>query len=164
MDPGTPRRIRLKSQPAPAGEIRVVDADYRRDYDEIRRIRFAVFVDEQRVPAEIEMDDRDAECAHVLAIVGDSAVGGSAVGTGRIDFDLDGKLGRMAVLAAYRRRGVATALTLRLHELAMQHGLASVWCHAQLQALPFYERLGYRRASDVFVEAGIDHVEMRCGL
>jgi predicted GNAT family N-acyltransferase len=159
MDPATPRRARVRRNRAPDGEILIADADYGEDFESIRRVRFDVFVDEQGVPADIEMDDRDPECAHVLAIVG-----GSAVGTARIDLRRDGKVGRLAVLPAHRRRGVATALTLRLHALARQKGLASVWCHAQLQALPFYERLGYLRTSAEFVEAGIDHVEMRCAL
>ena len=140
-------------------DVRVVDADYAHDFERLRQIRFAVFVDEQRVPAEIELDERDPQCLHALAMVGDDAVG-----TARIDIARDGKVGRLAVLAAHRRRGIGAALMLHLHALARQHGLASVWCHAQTSAADFYESLGYRRCSDVFVEAGIDHVEMRCVL
>jgi|SRR5690606_9801180 predicted GNAT family N-acyltransferase len=135
--------------------VEVRDADYARDYAAIRAIRFAVFVDEQRVPASLEMDERDPHCRHVLAFVGDEPVA-----TGRLDIARRGKIGRVAVLAAARRSGVGRAVMERLHALAAAHGLDAVWCHAQVTAAPFYERLGYAAVGDVFVEAGIDHVRM----
>ena len=121
----------------------------------IRRIRFAVFVDEQHVPEDLEIDDRDCECVHVLAFDGDAAVG-----TARIDLHKDGKIGRLAVAAECRRRGIGTALMERLHAIAQAHGLTHVWCHAQLAALPFYERLGYRASGEIFDEADIPHLRM----
>lgn len=130
-------------------------ADFDADNAAIRRVRFAVFVDEQRVPPEIEIDERDESCVHVLAFV-DSA----AIGTGRIDLAQNGKIGRVAVFADCRGRGVGTALMQRLHAVARDQGLASVWCHAQLAAVPFYERLGYRSSGEVFEEAGILHKRM----
>ncbi len=94
--------------------MNVTAADFQRDYDAIRGVRFAVFVDEQRIDPDIEMDDRDAQCEHVLAW----DARGEAVGTGRIDFGAGGKVGRVAVLARARRTGVGTALMESLHELA----------------------------------------------
>lgn len=130
-------------------------ADFDADNAAIRRVRFAVFVDEQRVPPDIEIDERDESCVHVLAFVDEVPVG-----TGRLDLAQNGKVGRVAVLAASRRRGVGTALMQKLHVVARDHALASVWCHAQLAAVPFYERLGYRASGDVFEEAGILHRRM----
>jgi predicted GNAT family N-acyltransferase len=135
--------------------VQVRLADFARDHDAIRKIRFAVFVEEQRVPSEIEIDDRDPVCVHVLAFAGEEPIG-----TGRIDLENDGKVGRVAVLAAHRRSGVGAALMAHLHGIAADHGLAGVWCHAQMTAVPFYERLGYRLASEPFDEAGIAHVRM----
>ncbi|HEX7081440.1 MAG TPA: GNAT family N-acetyltransferase [Gammaproteobacteria bacterium] len=135
--------------------VEVRDADFHTDRAEIRRIRYAVFVDEQGVPESLELDDRDPLCAHVLAYVG-----GEAVGTGRLDLDKGGKIGRVAVTAAARRRGVGSAIMQWLHRRAEADGLRSVWCHAQVSAAPFYERLGYRITSDVFLEADIEHVRM----
>ncbi len=134
-------------------------ADYDADYAAIRGIRFAVFVDEQRVPPELEMDDRDAVCVHLLAYDG-----ATAVATGRIDIGYDGKIGRVAVLPSHRRAGTGTQLMAEIHSLARHHGLAAVWCNAQLVAAPFYERLGYRIASEPFDEAGIAHVRMTLDL
>ncbi len=139
--------------------IRVTEADFAADQAAIRAIRFAVFVDEQRVPAELEMDDRDAVCIHVLAFVDDAPVA-----TGRIDGRLQGKVGRVAVLPSVRGLGVGRAVMARLHEIARGAGLTSVWCHAQVAARPFYERLGYCAVGPTFDEAGIAHVRMECSL
>lgn len=129
--------------------------DYCTDETAIRAIRFEVFVDEQSVPPEIEMDDRDPRCIHVLAYLDEAAVG-----TARIDVEQAGKVGRLAVLAKYRRQGIGRALMERCHEIAERQGLEQVWCHAQVAAVPFYERLGYRVTGALFEEAGIDHRRM----
>ena len=136
--------------------MNIIVADFERDYAVIRGVRFAVFVDEQRIPRELEMDDRDVACTHWLA----TDERGEPVGTVRLDVDARGKVGRLAVLAHVRGRGVGRALMERVHELARTRGLASVWCHAQQSAAPFYTRLGYRTTSEPFEEAGIEHVKM----
>jgi len=140
--------------------MNVAPADFERDYAAIRAVRFAVFVDEQRIPRELEMDDRDAECRHWLA----TNESGHPIGTVRLDLAVRGKVGRLAVLAHERGNGVGRALMEALHELGRARGLASVWCHAQISAVPFYERLGYRIASEPFEEAGIEHVKMEYAL
>ncbi|WP_428096680.1 GNAT family N-acetyltransferase [Candidatus Rariloculus sp.] len=130
-------------------------ADFDADYAAIRSVRFDVFVDEQHVPASIEMDDRDPFCIHVLAF--DDA---AAVGTGRIDLEASGKIGRLAVLSSMRGQGVGIALMEFLHAIAKDNALDSVWCNAQGVAVPFYDRLGYRVTGDPFDEADIEHVRM----
>ena len=136
--------------------MNIVVADFERDYAAIRGVRFAVFVDEQQIPRELEMDDRDVVCVHWLAL----DEGGIPLGTVRLDLDAGGKVGRLAVLARERRRGVGRALMERLHEHARAERLAGVWCHAQASAAPFYARLGYRITGEPFEEAGIAHVRM----
>jgi predicted GNAT family N-acyltransferase len=136
--------------------MNVTAADFDRDYAAIRAVRFAVFVDEQRIDPTLEMDDRDPHCEHVLA----RDARGEAVGTGRIDFAAGGKVGRVAVLASARGTGVGTALMEKLHGLAVARGVATVWCNAQVSAVPFYLGLGYRIVSERFQEADIDHVRM----
>ena len=139
--------------------MRARDADFTADFASIRRVRETVFIDEQRVPRELEFDDRDPLCRHVLVFDGDVPVG-----TGRLDLDYGGKVGRVAVVASHRRSGVGTLLMERLHEIARQGELPQLWCHAQLTAVPFYERLGYVSSGPVFVEADIDHVRMQIDL
>lgn len=130
-------------------------ADFARDVSAIRAVRFAVFVDEQGVAAEIEMDDRDTHCLHLLAYDH-----GEPIGTARIDLERDGKIGRLAVLRTARGRGVGSALMVELHSIAHAHGLRRVWCHAQVAAAPFYAQLDYRASGAPFYEAGIEHVRM----
>ena len=139
-------------------EIRIADFDA--DYESLHAVRFAVFVNEQQVQTEIEMDSDDCSCIHVLAI--DDA---EPVGTGRIDIEKSGKIGSVAVVASRRRQGIGNAIMTFIHGVAKDNALASVWCNAQVSAVPFYDRLGYRITStEPFNEAGIPHVRMELAL
>ncbi|MGC3965706.1 MAG: GNAT family N-acetyltransferase [Rhodocyclaceae bacterium] len=117
-------------------------------------IRHEVFVVEQGVPEEIELDEHDPISLHVLAL-GD----GAAVGTGRLL--ADGHIGRLAVRRVARGTGVGRAMMLRLMELATARGMAEIVLNAQVQAQPFYVSLGFEPEGEVFDEAGIDHIVMR---
>ena len=118
-------------------------------------IRFEVFVDEQKVPAEIELDDMDAVCLHAVAY--DEA--GKAIGTGRLL--PDGHIGRMAVRQPGRGTGVGGAILTLLMDKARARGDAAVVLNAQTVAAPFYARHGFVQQGEQFEEAGIAHVEMR---
>ena len=108
----------------------------------------------------MEIDDSDPRCVHLLASDDDAPVG-----TGRIDLAEGGKVGRVAVVASRRSQGVGTALMSFVHCVARENSLNNVWCNAQVSAVPFYERLGYRITSaEPFDEAGIPHVRMECEL
>jgi predicted GNAT family N-acyltransferase len=124
---------------------------------EAKRIRFAVFVEEQGVPAEIELDEMDEHCMHALAFQQNEAVG-----TGRLL--PDGHIGRMAVLKAWRGRGVGAALLERLVQAARQRGDAEVVLSAQVHALGFYRAHGFTAHGEVYEEAGIPHQAMRLRL
>jgi predicted GNAT family N-acyltransferase len=121
-------------------------------------IRFAVFVEEQRVPAELELDDWDERSLHAVAFDAD----GVAVATGRLL--PDGHIGRMAVSQSARNGGIGSAVLRALMDEARRRGHASAVLSAQIHAVPFYERHGYRRESAVYLEAGIEHVDMRRAL
>lgn len=135
--------------------MHIRQADFNIDRASIAKIRFKVFVKEQHVPADIEMDDRDPFCIHLLAFDADSVVG-----TCRIDIEKLGKIGRLAVIDTSRNHGIGTALMETIHDIAKFHSLTKVWCHAQLSVVPFYEKLGYKTISDPFFEANIEHVKM----
>ncbi|MDA8371491.1 MAG: GNAT family N-acetyltransferase [Nocardiopsaceae bacterium] len=120
-------------------------------------IRGAVFVAEQQVPIEEEWDGRDLDADQVLA-----RLDGVAVGTGRLAVDGDrGVLGRLAVLPRGRGIGAGAALVGALEEQARKRGLTAIELHAQIHALGFYERLGYRAYGEEFMDAGIPHRRMR---
>jgi len=133
----------------------LVDADYGADLEHLRAVRETVFVQEQRVPLALEWDEQDPQARHVLALNSD----GQPIGTGRLTGD--GRIGRMAVLAAWRGRGVGSALLLHLVELARAKGMACVELHAQVSAIDFYAGHGFHAWGEPFDEAGIQHRHMR---
>lgn len=132
------------------------------DWDALRpaaaAIRYAVFVDEQRVPPESEIDDWDPQCVH--AIARDAA--GRPLGTGRLL--PDGHIGRMAVLREARGSGVGSALLAALMREAQRRGHAAAVLSAQTHAVAFYRRHGYAVVSGEYLDCGIPHVDMRCEL
>ncbi|WP_039787903.1 GNAT family N-acetyltransferase [Herbaspirillum huttiense] len=121
-------------------------------------IRFEVFVDEQKVPAEIELDEMDPHCVHAVAY--DDA--GQPLATGRLL--PDGHIGRMAVRKAGRGKGVGGAVLQALMQAARQRGDAEVILNAQVHAEGFYQRHGFAREGEQFMEAGIPHITMRARL
>lgn len=138
--------------------FRVRGADWRQDGDAIAALRTAVFIDEQRVPPALEHDGLDPDCVHVLA----EDDRGVVIGTGRLL--PDGRIGRMAVHAGWRGRGVGRALLEALLARARAHGHASVELHAQTTAMGFYERAGFIAEGAEFDEAGLPHRRMRRAL
>jgi len=122
---------------------------------EASRIRELVFVREQGVPPELEMDAEDAHCVHALAYAED----GLAVATGRLL--PDGHIGRMAVLKAWRGQGVGALVLHALVERARQRGHARARLNAQITAAGFYRRYGFEASGAEFMEAGIPHVAMQ---
>ncbi|MEA3195172.1 MAG: hypothetical protein QOD26_3505 [Betaproteobacteria bacterium] len=121
-------------------------------------LRFAIFVGEQNVPAGIELDDMDEHCLHAVAY--DEA--GKAIGTGRLL--PEGKIGRMAVVKEWRRRGVGADLLEALVAEAGRRGHAEVKLSAQLQAAEFYRNHGFIAEGKVYEEAGILHQAMHKSL
>ena len=123
-----------------------------------RPIRAEVFVDEQRIPAELEWDDADGDALHAVAF---NRLG-RALGTGRMLEHVPGvaKIGRMAVLAWSRHSGVGRAVLEALIAAARERGDREAVLHAQQAAAPFYERAGFVRRGPEFDEAGIAHIEM----
>ena len=116
-------------------------------------IRFQVFVREQRVPAEIELDDMDAPSLHAIAFENEKAIG-----TGRLL--PDGHIGRMAILKEWRRRGIGAAILKALIDAAERRGDREIALSAQLHAVEFYRTHGFEPVGDVYEEAGIPHQAM----
>jgi len=136
--------------------IRQLDWDSGRDA--LLTVRREVFVVEQQVPEEIEVDEHDPVSLHFLAE--DSA--GLPIGTARLLSK--GRVGRMAVLSDWRRSGVGRALLTGVIATARHRGDTRLFLHAQVHSIPFYESLGFSACGEEFEEAGIPHREMQLSL
>ena len=123
-------------------------------------LRHEVFVIEQAVAAELERDELDAGAIHLVALEGDDVVGTLRI----VRNERSARVGRMAVHATARKRGVGSRLMQAAEALALQIGIKEIVLHAQLTAKEFYRRLGYREEGGLFEEAGIAHVMMRKSL
>jgi predicted GNAT family N-acyltransferase len=120
----------------------------------LRAIREVVFIQEQKVPPELEWDDLDNTCHHALAL----SSGGDAIGCGRIT--PDGKIGRIAVLAEWRRKRIGTAILELLVDYARSQHYTQVELNAQVQAIPMYDKFGFKVTGDLFMDANIPHRKM----
>ena len=121
-------------------------------------VRFRVFVSEQNVPAEEELDEEDAGATHVIALHQ-----GSTVGTGRL-LSRDAAtaiIGRMAVDQSWRRQGVGGLILEFLEQEARTQGMRRSVLHAQDYVKSFYAAHGYLEYGDTFMEVNIPHIEMR---
>jgi predicted GNAT family N-acyltransferase len=138
--------------------IEVVAADTPELREQAFALRHAVFVEEQQVPVELERDAQDEVAFHAIALDG-----GRCVGTGRLVRHEGGvgRVGRMAVDRAARRRGVGDRVLAALEARARADGLRQIELHAQCYVEAFYARNGYAREGEEFEEAGIRHVVMR---
>ena len=120
-------------------------------------VRFRVFVAEQSIPPEEELDEDDATATHAIALVH-----GQVVGTGRLVSreDGDGQVGRMAVDEPWRGRGVGGRILIFLEDEARLLGMARCVLHAQVYVKGFYAAHGYQEYGESFLEVDIPHVEM----
>ena len=143
-------------------EIRIASgpADVAAAYD----VRADVFVTEQGVPAELELDDLDDLADHFVAYDGELPVGAGRLVVEEPGFEgADpalgevGHLGRLAVRPQARGTGLGVALVQAIEARAAQRGLQVVALSAQTQALGFYQRLGYAAYGPVFDDAGLPH-------
>lgn len=136
----------------------ISETGWSRDTARLGAIRRAVFIDEQGVPEALEWDEYDAVSTHWLALAGD----GSPIGCARLL--PGGHLGRMAVLPAWRGRGVGRALLDAVLHAARMRGERLLRLSAQTHAAGFYARAGFVADGPVYEEAGILHVAMQMTL
>ena len=139
-------------------EIKLVETEA--ELEGAINVRMRVFVVEQAIPAELELDEDDAIATHAVALHR-----GEAIGTGRLveqdgDSGRVGRIGRMAVDSTWRRQGVGGLILRFLEDEARTRGLTRCILHAQEYVKDFYAGSGYREQGSVFLEADIPHIEM----
>ena len=146
----------VTSLPAPITQPEIITEviDYSRNKALIHQVRTDVFVHEQNIPPDLEIDHLDSVSQHVL-----STYEGLPVGTGRLT--PQGRIGRVAVSRPLRRQGVGQQIMEQLLELAERNRHREVVLSAQHHAISFYEKLGFEREDEAFLEVGIWHVTMR---
>lgn len=136
--------------------LRIVVVDAPREREDAFRVRIGVFVDEQGIPREEELDESDKTAIHCVCYVDDEpvAAGRLVLANGYA------KVGRMAVLKQHRGNGYGASVLRALEEAGAARGVAKFRLSAQLPARGFYERAGYVAVGDVYDEVGIPHVAM----
>ncbi|MCK4834433.1 MAG: GNAT family N-acetyltransferase [Gammaproteobacteria bacterium] len=132
-------------------EIRI--ADWKTEKDSLKQIRQTVFIEEQKVPVELEWDEFDDSSTHFIA-----TLEGQHIACARLK--PDGQIGRMAVLAEHRNQGAGSKLLQFILRTAGRQKTCNVYLHAQVSAVLFYEKHGFTTTGDIFYEANIPHREM----
>jgi predicted GNAT family N-acyltransferase len=135
-------------------DIRIVRTQQERE--DAFGVRIAVFVEEQQIPREEELDDLDEIAVHCIGYLD-----GVAVAAGRlVVMDGYGKIGRMAVLAQHRGKGLGARVLDELEREGAARGIRTFGLSAQLSARGFYDRRDYLAVGDVYDEVGIPHIAM----
>lgn len=135
-------------------EVKYIIADWEKHKTELRALRHEVFVKGQNVPEEREKDEADCKYTHILAIADDQPVGTARLTT-------DGHIGRVAVLKEYRKFGIGREMIHRIEEIAFELGHEQVYLNSQCHAVPFYEKMNYIPFGITFIDAGIEHKQMK---
>lgn len=145
----------MNSQTVP---IEVIPTTWQEDEVALRALREEVFIKEQHVTPDLEWDEHDENSIHFLAFNDKH----EPVGTARLM--TTGQLGRMAVLANYRKQGFGSALLRKAIKEAQKQNLTEVVLYAQTHALPFYEKFGFTAYGDEFMDADIPHRRMKLSI
>ncbi len=125
-------------------------------WHEVQALRYRVFVDEQKVPVELEQDEADATALHLAALKE-----GRTVGTLRILITgTRAKIGRVAVAPTHRRQGIARTMLRRAIEDCRHRGISVITLHAQTDSQALYDGFGFSPMGTEFMEAGIPHIRM----
>ena len=133
--------------------ISIIETHWSEHSDEITHIRNIVFVKEQCVPKNIEMDGKDVDCNHFLIYKKNEPIGTARLQSG-------GKIERVSILKTERKKGLGTKLMKFIINSARKKDLEKVYLHSQMDSIDFYKSLGFKTKGGMFQEAGIKHVLM----
>lgn len=120
-------------------------------------VRKTVFVEEQKVPIEIEIDELESEATHFVLYDNNEPIG---AGRFRVIDDGVGKVERICVINDKRKSGSGKAIMTKIEDYAKGEGIQKLKLNAQTHAIPFYDKIGYEVVSEEFLDAGIPHRTM----
>lgn len=134
--------------------MRIEISDFETLKNRIYSVRSPVFEIEQGVSRAIERDGFDKDCIHVLAYDDNN----EPVGTARLM--PDGKIGRMAVIKEWRKKGIGGKMLAALIETASEKKMDQLFLNSQKTAVGFYSKFGFKSQGSEFIEADIIHIKM----
>lgn len=138
--------------------MKVIEVTNKNQYEDALAVRHEVFVGEQNVPEDLEIDEHEDDSIHFVAYNHEQPVG-----AGRLrPVDNKGKVERICVIKSHRGKQMGAAIMEKVENTAREKGLDILVLNAQTHATDFYRNLGYEVTSDhEFMDAGIPHLEMR---
>jgi predicted GNAT family N-acyltransferase len=126
------------------------------DFFKLLEVRKKVYVDELNVPIELEFDEYDETAFHFVVEVDDIVVGTARL----VALDNEGNIGRVCILKDFRRKGLGTKLITSIINASMNMGLDRLTVEAKVDALPFYEKMGFVNEGNEYLEIGVPHNKM----
>ena len=136
-------------------KLKIKLAETSEELKQILDIRKIVFIEEQKVPKEVEIDEYEKEATYFIAYLKSEPVG-----CARIRYKDFAKLERIAVVKKYRKQGIGTKITNYLIDYCHKKNIYDIHINSQLYVVDFYEKIGFKKVGEIFYEAGIKHVEM----
>lgn len=135
-------------------QIKIVENE--EEFNIAYKIRVEVFVQEQGVSLDMELDEFDKDAKHLLLYKDNIPIA-----CGRIIIqEKQAIMGRIAVLKKYRKQGYGRQICNKLIEIAKENEIEKIVLHSQYYAMDFYKKLGFKEYGEVFEEAGINHIKM----
>lgn len=136
--------------------LKIKKVETKKELKQVFHIRKKVFIDEQHVPVEIEMDEFDETADHFIAYMDKIPIGCARIRR----FNNFVKLERIAILKEYRNKGYGTKLTKYLINYSKKISSRKIIMHSQYYVKEFYKKFGFEVIGEPFYEAGIKHIKM----
>ena len=152
-----PKSSHTKISPEILSKVIVQQVTWQAAENELRAVRTPVFIEEQFVTPEFEWDDIDASAVHLLAIYENQPIACLRI----IHYQ---KIGRMAMIKQWRGVGLGAALLRKAISICKERGSKSIYLSAQMHAIHFYQKAGFKQMSEEYCDVDIPHVDMRLDL
>ena len=120
--------------------LKIKPVETKQEYEQILDIRKKVFIEEQKVPQDIEIDEYETKSTHFIVYLNKEPIG-----CARIRFNNFAKLERIAIVKKYRRKGFGTDLTKYLIDYCNKKNISDIRLNSQLYVADFYKKVGFKK-------------------